>query len=76
MLNIKDQGPGVPDIELEKVFLPFYRVDKARNSDNAGSGLGLATARDIIRSHGGEILLKNIFPQGLVASIKLPIQIS
>ncbi|MEM1243314.1 MAG: ATP-binding protein [Pseudomonadota bacterium] len=72
MIKIIDDGPGIPESELEKVFLPFYRLDKARQSKNSGSGLGLATARDIIRSHGGDISLQNVQGQGLQVTIFLP----
>lgn len=73
ILTIEDRGPGIPENEREKVFLPFYRLDKARSSELAGSGLGLATARSIIRSHGGDIQLKSAKCNGLKVVIKLPV---
>lgn len=72
VIKVTDNGPGIPDTELEKVFSPFYRVDPARSPEIAGTGLGLAVSRDIIRSHGGDIELKNRKPHGLVAVITLP----
>ena len=53
--HVDDDGPGIPPDAREKVFRPFVRLDEARNQDEGGTGLGLAIARDIARSHGGEI---------------------
>ncbi len=73
VVKIQDQGPGIPEQELEKVFEPFYRVDQSRTPNNSGSGLGLAVTRDIIRSHGGEITIINVDdPKGLVVKVVLP----
>jgi two-component system osmolarity sensor histidine kinase EnvZ len=71
---IEDDGPGIPQNELDKVFLPFVRLDEARNQDGGNTGLGLAIARDIIRAHGGEITLSVSEDMGglkAVASIPL-----
>ena len=65
IIKIEDDGPGIPEQELAKVFSPFYRVDQARSSQTGGSGLGLAIAQDIIRHHHGTIRLKNIETGGL-----------
>ena len=78
IIRVKDGGPGIPELEMEKVFSPFYRVDPARNPEKSGSGLGLAVARDIIRSHAGDIKLHNDEDaagkiNGLVVSIILPL---
>src|SRR2546423_10443306 len=54
-IEVDDDGPGVPPAERDNVFRPFYRLDHARNQDAGNSGLGLAIARDIARSHGGEV---------------------
>ena len=56
-VTVDDDGPGVPFEEQEAVFKPFYRLDNARNLDESGTGLGLPIARDIARSHGGDIAL-------------------
>ncbi len=56
-IQIKDQGNGIPDEFNEKVFQPFYRLEKSRNSATGGSGLGLAIARQLARSHNWEIAL-------------------
>jgi signal transduction histidine kinase len=72
-INIDDEGPGIPDAELPKVFQPFYRVEDSRNRDTGGTGLGLAIAQSIVQAHGGELTLANRPGGGLRASIKLPV---
>lgn len=69
---VEDDGPGIPESELEAVFRPFYRLDAARNQDVPGTGLGLAIARDVARSHGGDIELGPSPRGGLKATIRLP----
>ncbi|MBA4203821.1 MAG: two-component sensor histidine kinase [Polymorphum sp.] len=69
---IDDNGPGIPEEERENVFRPFYRLDEARNQDASGSGLGLAIARDIARSHGGDIQLEESPLGGLRARFRIP----
>jgi signal transduction histidine kinase len=71
-IAVKDSGPGIPDAELEKVFEPFYRLEASRNRDTGGSGLGLSIARNIARAHGGDIVLGNLEPRGLGATLVLP----
>ncbi len=56
-VTVDDDGPGIPAQMREDVFKPFLRLDDARNQDEGGTGLGLAIARDIARSHGGDITL-------------------
>jgi len=58
-ITVKDKGPGIPDSELENVFIPFYRIEKSRNRETGGVGLGLSVARSLIRAHSGEIQLEN-----------------
>ncbi|HEV2703182.1 MAG TPA: ATP-binding protein [Steroidobacteraceae bacterium] len=72
VIEIQDDGPGIPDIEKTKVFEPFYRTDEARESDRQGMGLGLSIARSIILAHGGVIELRNHEPRGLTVHIFLP----
>lgn len=69
---IDDNGEGIAEDQLEEVFRPFHRLDTARNLDTPGTGLGLAIARDIARSHGGEITLSKSPLGGLRAHITLP----
>ena len=71
--NVDDDGPGIPPDQREEVFRPFFRLDEARNQDEGGTGLGLAIARDIARSHGGDIMLSESPMGGLRATVRLPI---
>ncbi|MTI19032.1 HAMP domain-containing protein [Rhodobacteraceae bacterium RKSG542] len=73
IITVDDDGPGIPENEREAVFRPFYRLDAARNQDSGGSGLGLSIARDIIRSHGGEIFLRKSPLGGLRVRARIPI---
>ncbi len=56
-IEVDDDGPGIPPAERDNVFKPFYRLDHARNQDEGNTGLRLAIARDIARSHGGDFAL-------------------
>lgn len=70
-ISVRDDGPGLPDCELERVFEPFYRSGATRARKAGGVGLGLGVARSIARSHGGDITLRSGGP-GLVADVRLP----
>ncbi len=72
LVTIDDDGPGIPPDKREEVFKPFVRLDEARNLDASGTGLGLSIARDIARSHGGDIMLDDSPLGGLRAVIKVP----
>lgn len=73
-LRINDDGPGIPKEEREEVFRPFYRLDDARGQDTGiNTGLGLSIARDIVRSHGGEISLSDSKMGGLQATVRVPV---
>jgi len=69
---VDDDGPGIPAARREDVFRPFFRLDVARNQDAGGTGLGLSIARDIARSHGGDITLDDSPMGGLRAIIRVP----
>jgi len=69
---VHDQGPGVPEKDLELIFEPFYRVDAARDRAGGGEGLGLAIAARAVGLHGGVIEARNKKPGGLVVSVLLP----
>ncbi|MEC8664818.1 MAG: ATP-binding protein [Pseudomonadota bacterium] len=69
---IDDNGPGIPEDQLEEVFKPFYRIDPSRNQDTGGVGLGLPIVQDIIHRHGGEITLGKSPYGGLRAMITMP----
>ena len=71
-IDIADDGPGISPELLDRVFQPFFKADHARSSAaRTGFGLGLSIARDIVRSHGGEIELLDHAPRGLIVRIKL-----
>jgi two-component system osmolarity sensor histidine kinase EnvZ len=72
-VTVDDDGPGIPVNLREEVFKPFLRLDDARNQDEGGTGLGLAIARDIARSHGGDITLGDSPLGGLRASVRVPV---
>jgi two-component system osmolarity sensor histidine kinase EnvZ len=72
-VTVDDDGPGIPNDMREEVFRPFLRLDDARNQDEVGTGLGLAIARDIARSHGGDITLGDSPMGGLRASVRVPV---
>ncbi|HEX4043506.1 MAG TPA: ATP-binding protein [Xanthobacteraceae bacterium] len=72
-VTVDDDGPGIPANLRDDVFKPFLRLDDARNQDEGGTGLGLAIARDIARSHGGDITLGDSPLGGLRASVRIPV---
>ena len=71
-ITIDDEGPGIPEQELSRVFEPFYRLEESRNRDTGGIGLGLAIAQSIVQSHGGTLKLANRPAGGLRALVRLP----
>jgi two-component system osmolarity sensor histidine kinase EnvZ len=72
-VEVDDNGPGIPASERANVFKPFYRIDRARNQNESNTGLGLAIARDIAKSHGGDITLGESAMGGLRAIISVPL---
>ncbi len=73
IILVEDDGIGIPEIEFDNVFKPFYKIDKSRNKSKSSVGLGLSIASDIIRSHGGIIELGKSDMGGLKVKISLPI---
>lgn len=72
-ISIEDDGPGIPEDSREIVFRPFFRLEQSRNSETGGIGLGLTIARDVVRNHGGDLVLGQSALGGLSAVIRLPI---
>jgi len=70
---VRDSGPGIPPEAAEKVFTPFYRLERSRNRATGGTGLGLTSAQAVIRGHGGEISLRNRPTGGLEVEVTLPV---
>lgn len=71
VIEIIDEGEGIPIDEAERVFTPFYRLEVSRNRNTGGLGLGLATARSIVRQHGGDITMVNL-EGGLLVKVSFP----
>jgi signal transduction histidine kinase len=72
-ITVDDDGPGIPEVELERVFEPFARLEESRSKETGGYGLGLSIVRLIARSHGGEVKLENRPEGGLRATLSLPL---
>ncbi len=72
IINIDDDGPGISEDQHRNVFKPFFRLDKSRNLNKAGVGLGLAIVEDIVNAHGGNIQLNKSKYNGLQVKISLP----
>jgi signal transduction histidine kinase len=72
VIRIRDQGPGIPERELERVFEPFHRLEGSRSRDTGGTGLGLSIARQIAQQHGGTLKLQNVKAGGLEAVLTMP----
>jgi signal transduction histidine kinase len=70
---IDDDGPGIPEGELERVFDPFVRLEGSRSRATGGAGLGLAIARSVVRAHGGDVRLEDRLEGGLRATVSLPV---
>ena len=75
VLEVDDDGPGVPEPERERVFEPFHRGEPSRSRTTGGAGLGLAVVRTIARAHGGEAELENRPEGGLRARARLPLHL-
>jgi two-component system, OmpR family, osmolarity sensor histidine kinase EnvZ len=70
---VDDNGPGIPPDKYEDVFRPFFRLDESRNVDTGGAGLGLTIARDVARSHGGDVALAASSLGGLRVTVRIPV---
>jgi signal transduction histidine kinase len=73
IIQVTDNGIGIPETDLPHIFERFYRVDKKRSRKTGGFGLGLAIAQQIVQVHGGKIHVKSIVGQGTTFQIVLPI---
>ena len=72
-ITVDDDGPGIPADRREDVFKPFFRLEGSRNPLTGGTGLGLTIARDVVRSHGGDLVLLDAPTGGLRARLSLPL---
>ena len=75
IINVDDNGPGIPANRLEEVFEPFMRLEASRNAATGGSGLGLTLARAIAREHGGEIVLENRMAEGQITGLRAALRL-
>lgn len=73
LIRVDDDGPGLAEGEIERMFEPFHRADPSRAPSTGGFGLGLSVARSIARAHGGEVMLANREGGGLTATVRLPV---
>ena len=72
-LRVADQGPGIPEVDLQRIFERFYRVDKARSRETGGTGLGLSIVRHLVGLHGGDVQAANRPEGGAVFTVRLPL---
>ncbi len=72
VLEVSDQGPGIPDVDLTRIFERFYRVDKDRSRESGGTGLGLSIVRHLVELHGGDVQASNKPSGGAVFTVRLP----
>ena len=71
--KIQDDGEGIPEEDLDRLFERFYRLDKGRSRERGGTGLGLSIVREIIEAHGGDIVVQSKLGEGSVFSFRFPI---
>lgn len=75
VIEVDDDGPGMPEADIERVFEPFHRLETSRSRETGGIGLGLAVVRAVARSHGGDVVLRNLARGGLSARVTLPLAV-
>ncbi|HMG30243.1 MAG TPA: ATP-binding protein [Jiangellaceae bacterium] len=72
-MSVTDQGPGIPEAELDRIFERFYRVDPARSRATGGTGLGLSIAKHVAASHGGDVSVWSVRGSGSTFTLRLPL---
>ena len=73
-ISVTDEGPGIPDEDVSRIFERFYRVDKSRARDPGGTGLGLAIVKHLVELHGGRVRVENAPGAGACFTIELPVR--
>jgi two-component system sensor histidine kinase SenX3 len=74
-ISVADQGVGIPQRDLDRVFERFYRVDRARSRTTGGTGLGLAIVRHVASNHGGDVSVTSVEGEGSTFVLRLPISV-
>lgn len=74
VLTVQDFGPGIPKDEQDRIFEPFYRVDKSRTKETGGYGLGLSLCREIMLAHGGDIRVESEKGKGTTVMLQFPLK--
>jgi signal transduction histidine kinase len=72
VIGVTDDGPGIPEEDLPRLFEPFFRVDRSRSKKTGGYGLGLSICKRIVEAHGGELTVRNLSPRGAAFTVTLP----
>ena len=73
MLEVSDDGPGIPEADLPYIFERFYRVDKARSRKSGGTGIGLSIVKHIMEAHDAQYKIDSKVGEGIVFSFNLPL---
>jgi two-component system sensor histidine kinase CpxA len=73
VLDVRDEGRGVPEEYLKDIFRPFYRMDDSRTRETGGTGLGLAITERAVRLHGGTVKAENVEGGGFLVELRLPV---
>ena len=71
-ISVSDNGPGIPDSDIEFVFNRFYRVDSSRDRASGGRGLGLSIAKEFVEAHGGNIWVESDYGNGSQFTFEIP----
>ncbi|WP_304540595.1 HAMP domain-containing sensor histidine kinase [Desulforamulus aquiferis] len=72
-LTIRDNGPGIPEDKLPRIFDRFYRVDSERTKDLMSTGLGLSIAKELVEAHGGKVLVESVVGEGSCFTLAIPL---
>ena len=72
-ITVKDQGVGIAESDIDRIFERFYRVDSARSRDTGGTGLGLSIVKHVISNHGGDVQVWSVPGTGSTFTVLLPI---